>query len=348
MFFELVKVPVLQNRVFESMQEALNAEHGELDIQQHSESGIFVNQAFDSSKMVYDHLYDNEQAHSATFEQHLNEVCDILDTYIDGKNVIEVGCGKGYFFKKLGDRNPASLAGCDPAYQGDDERISKSAFSPGLGLRGDVIILRHVLEHIQEPVSFLHSIAESNGYTGLIYIEVPDLHWIVKNQVYFDLFYEHVNYFVPDDFTRIFGKVYERGSLFNGQYQYAIADLATINSLPFTFSMADADFAVAFKRLDSLVLDLQRSDRPIFIWGAASKGVISALHLGNRGISVDGLIDINPKKQGKYAAFTGLPIFSPASFKERVESAIVLIANPNYENEIRADLLGWNIDFRVL
>lgn len=348
MFFEVLTVPVLQNKVFNTREEALHADRGILDIQQNLHSGIFENRAFDSSKLVYDPTYDNEQAHSERFEQHLSEVCDILMPYVKGKAVVEVGCGKGHFFKKLSRCELRSVAGCDPAYQGNDERIIKAVFSPELDLRGDILLLRHVLEHIKDPVSFLSSLAKSNGNQGLIYIEVPDLRWIVDNQVYFDLFYEHVNYFVPDDFTRIFGKVEAQGSLFNGQYQYVVADLGSIRTTPYSVPDSDPGFRVSLSRLDRLVALLKGTTKPVFIWGAASKGVISALHLENRGIEIDGLIDINPKKQGRLVALTGLPVLSPAAFKEQYQDALVLIANANYENEIRAELQEMPVDFMLL
>jgi len=41
-------------------------------------------------------------------------------------------------------------------------------------------------------------------------------------------FYEHVNYFRMDDFRRMFGKIYESGHFFGGQYLYVVADMASL------------------------------------------------------------------------------------------------------------------------
>jgi hypothetical protein len=46
-----------------------------------------------------------------------------------------------------------------------------------------------------------------------------------RAQSWFDLFYEHVNYFRLDDLRRMFGTVHEAGHLFGGQYLYIVADL---------------------------------------------------------------------------------------------------------------------------
>lgn len=344
MFYPKIKVPVLQNRAFNTKEEAMQSDFGFLQIEQDPQTGIFENRLFDPGKLIYDQNYDNEQANSPSFEAHLDQVAEILKPFMEGKKVIEVGCGKGHFFRKLSDRG-ANIVGCDPTYQGDDPRIIREFFSPELGQKGDLIILRHVLEHIQHPAEFIRYVAQSNGNKGIIYIEVPDLSWIIANQVYFDLFYEHVNYFRPEDFKRIFGKIYAEGVFFNGQYQYVIADLSSVNLPPYAFEKVDDRLQVSFEKLDQIGSTLRNSGKPVYIWGAASKGVISGLHLQNGGVKVEGLIDINPNKQNKFAAMTGLPILSPSGFKTQTGPAVVLVANPNYESEIRAELIGMDIDF---
>jgi SAM-dependent methyltransferase len=346
-FYPNVKVPVLQNRVFDSEKSAIDSDFGYLQIEQNAETGHFENSLFDTKKMVYDQNYDNEQSNSKVFEAHLNTVCDILKRYITDKKVIEIGCGKGHFFRKLSSLG-TEVFGCDPTYQGDDPRIVKELFSEDLGMQGDVIILRHVLEHIQDPVAFIRSIAASNGHKGIIYIEVPDLNWIIQNQVYFDFFYEHVNYFRPEDFKLIFNTIYEQGVFFNGQYQYIVADLSSINVPPYNFEKVDQQLNVSFRKLDEISALLKHADKPIYIWGGASKGVISSMHLLMRGFNITALVDINPKKQNRFAALTGLKIISPETFKQQAGNAILLITNPNYEAEIRNELKGMDIQYQSL
>lgn len=92
------------------------------------------------------------------------------------------------------------ITGFDPTYEGHNDRIRKEYFSPGIIDRADGLVLRHVLEHVQQPVQFLKQIAEANGHAGRIYIEVPCFDWIREHNAWFDIFYEHVNYFRLDDF----------------------------------------------------------------------------------------------------------------------------------------------------
>ena len=332
--FPKFQVPVLQNRVFETHDLAVNSDQGYIEVRQNNESGLYENVLFDSTKLNYDANYDNEQAISVVFQNHLNDVVDILSPFLSDKKIIEVGCGKGHFLELLLSKG-YNAYGCDPTYTGYNDKVIKSFFSESLGLSGDVIILRHVLEHIQNPIDFLKIIAEVNGNRGLIYIEVPDFNWIVNNQTYFHIFYEHVNYFRPDDFLKIFGNIVSRGTLFQGQYQYVLADLGSIQIPPYVLEESDNVEAIQFAELDKLVKGLSVINKPLFIWGAASKGVILALHLHNAGVKVDNLIDINPNKQGKFTALTGIQIISPEEFNEIGSGSTLLIVNPNYEQEIR-------------
>ena len=74
----------------------------------------------------------------------------------------------------------------------------------------------------------LHQLKTANGGTGKIYIEVPCFDWICEHRAWFDIFYEHVNYFRLADFKRMFGEVIESGKVFGGQYLYVIAELSSL------------------------------------------------------------------------------------------------------------------------
>ena len=62
----------------------------------------------------------------------------------------------------------------------------------------------------------------------MIYIEVPCFNWICRNRAWFDIFYEHVNYFRLSDFPKIFGRMVASGNCFGAQYLYVVGDLSTL------------------------------------------------------------------------------------------------------------------------
>jgi hypothetical protein len=331
------RLPTFQNRVFRSAQEARNCPTGDVVLVQDASTGLISNHAFRPELMEYGPDYHNEQSLSRAFQSHLRNVAEIIQKHFNGSSLIEVGCGKGYFLEILQSLD-FTIAGLDPAYEGSNPAIIKRYFGTDAGLRGEGIILRHVLEHVQNPVTFLDQIRASNGGKGIIYIEVPCFDWICEHKAWFDVFYEHVNYFRLGDFGRMFGTVYESGHCFNGQYLYAVADLATLRSPSFhetdRFDFP-AEFLEGVKKHANRLKEL--SCTPVVVWGAASKGVIFSLFMQRAGAPIHTVIDINPAKQGGFLPVTGLQVQSPAACLSHLAgNAQVYIMNSNYSQEIRA------------
>ena len=336
--FRAEQLPVLQNKMFSTAEEAVVCTKGDVVLVQYMESGMVFNSAFDPELLDYSDDYQNEQACSAVFQAHLHAATVIVDRYFQGKTLIEVGCGKGYFLKHLRESGYV-ITGIDPAYEGTSPHIVKARFEMGLGLSSEGVVLRHVLEHMRDPIEFLSRIASANGGKGLIYIEVPCFDWICRHRALFDVFYEHVNYFRLADFTRIFGAVLESGHLFGGQYLYAVADLATLHS-PHATARDAIDFPQDFiagvgRHICSREARSTESRSQQAIWGGASKGVIFALYMKRAGVVIDCVIDINPAKQGKYLAASGVRVSSPQEALALLQPETdVFVMNSNYLNEI--------------
>ena len=348
MYTELLHVeglPVLQNRVFESAALAMASPRGDMMLVQDSKTGLVFNRDFDESLLHYDADYQNEQACSGVFRHHLDEVLEIVRRHFRTPSLIEVGCGKGYFLNHLRAAG-YEATGIDPAYEGASPHVVQAPFSRSLDMSADAVVLRHVLEHIPDPVRFLREIAEANSGQGLIYIEVPCFDWICEHRAWFDIFYEHVNYFRADDLRRMFGRVHEIGHVFGGQYLYVVADLASVRlpvAGPAPRIAFPADFMAGIDRCKALA---KAGTSPRGLWGASSKGVIFAHHLGRAGIGLDVAIDINPVKQDRFMAGTGLAIVSPYKASQTLpRGALVFVMNSNYFDEIAAQCRG---NFRLV
>lgn len=336
-------LPVLQNKMFNSAEEAWFCNVGDVVLVQNEQTGIVENAVFDQSLLEYDPSYQNEQGCSSFFQNHLENVKDIVIGSMGNGSLIEIGCGKGYFLRMLG-KCGANVRGVDPAYEGDDPNIVKDLFRPGVGIRGDGIILRHVLEHIQDPIAFLKTISEANR-GGLIYIEVPCLDWIVDNNAWYDVFYEHVNYFRMGDFYRVFSVVQASGHLFGGQYMYIVADLDSLRDKDSLGDFGQVNFPERFdKSIVKISEYLKKRDGKVVVWGAASKGVIFSLYMVRSGIDLDYIVDINSAKQGKYIPCTGLVVSSPEEVAKDVKVKDVVVMNSNYTREIK-QCLGYGYNY---
>lgn len=330
--------PVLQNRMFFTEEEAKACTLGDIILVQDTTTGLIFNQAFRPELIKYDANYQNEQALSLSFLAHLDVVTEIILRHCKNRSLIEVGCGKGFFLEHL-QKNGFEIMGLDPAYEGTNPNIVKNFFTPKTGLSADGIILRHVLEHVADPISFLHKLLISNNGKGKIYIEVPCFDWICEHHAWFDIFYEHVNYFRKSDFARMFGTIYESGHLFSDQYIYVVAELATLQQprstlssivkFPSGFNSSIASYADRLKKR-------QKIQEVGVIWGGASKGAIFAMLMSRAGAQIDMVIDINPAKHGKYLPVTGLRVVAPSALLQRIKpGSDIFLMNSNYLQEVR-------------
>jgi len=202
-----------------------------------------------------------------------------------------------------------------------------------------------VLEHVQNPVEFLNELCVINGKRCHFVIEVPSTDWIVRNHAFWDFTYEHVNYFTEESFQKIFNRCDVR-QIFNSQYLLAIGDSNSLNHSQ-SLQKSEAElFAEAYSELLVVSAFIDRAlthGSQLWIWGGATKGVLILFHLlGLRPdylSSVAGIVDINPSKQNKFCAGTGVQIISPEFFVAKLDrNDLLIIVNPNYEIEVRSYL----------
>jgi hypothetical protein len=335
--YKVDQLPIFQNRMYDSEEEAKMCLKGDVCLVENLKTGLVYNGTFRPELMVYDKHYQTEQAISPLFKDHLNSVIKIIERNMGDFKLVEVGCGKGTFLEML--QNVGfDITGFDPTYEGSNPKITRHYFEPGSGIKATGLILRHVLEHIQDPYRFLMRLREANGGSGLIYIEVPCFDWICSHRAWFDVFYEHVNYFRMKDFQRMFGRVLEKGNIFGDQYIYVVADLESLKQPEYDDDHSvnfPADFLQDLKehnRTEQIRSDQIRSA----VWGGASKGVIFTLLKSRFNQRIDTVIDINPAKQGKYLPSSGLRVNSPEdALKLLPHDSTIFVMNSNYIQEIK-------------
>lgn len=341
--YQYTGIPAMQNKLYPNKAEALKSPSATLELVQ-DEVGLVFNTSFDNSLVKYDDSYQNDQGYSSQFKSHLDEISDLCCSYLECKEslIVDIGCGKGGFVELLRGKG-YNCIGYDNAYQGDNSYIRKAFFNVDSHEKGYLLILRHVLEHIPSPWKFLEGIAEANDYQGLLYIEVPDLEWILENRAYFDLFHEHINYFREIDFSKRFGEaVLFKSKCFGGQYLSVIINLEHLRKSHGSLKISNDNSSLvkAFAKLseneNQTYYSLADQDE-IVIWGAAAKGVtFAAKYPSNIKDNIRYAIDINPHKSGYYMPISGVKVLDPHMGLQLLSpSTLVLIMNPNYEEEIR-------------
>lgn len=373
-FLQRSQVPVHQNLVVTSQEAARSVTRGELDLVVCEDCGFVFNRAFDLSRLAYGEDYDNTQSCSAYFDTYLDGlVKDLVERQgVRNSTIVEVGCGKGQFLRKLVSYPGANNKGFgfDPSYVGKDIDLDgRLAFrrcyydDTCIDVAADVVVCRHVIEHVPEPMTLLRSVQAALGHSpkARVFFETPCVEWILRNRVVWDFFYEHCSLFTTASLSLAFqraGFAVERVEhIFGGQYLWlearvSNASLPTIQSLPETAKLAQAygaeEETLRQKWLARLI-ELKASGK-VALWGAGAKGATFANLVDPDCTLIDCVVDLNPNKQGRYIPGTGHPIVAPADLPRRGVSSAVLM-NPNYREEnlrlladasIELELIDWS------
>jgi nucleoside-diphosphate-sugar epimerase len=307
------------------------------------------NEAFEQNLIDYSDDYQNSQVNSVKFKEHMASVLTILrDTFKKDSLIVEVGCGKGDFVEMVQADEYFKIKGYDESYDGSNSAIEKRYLKSSDKIQADIVVLRHVLEHIPNPYKFLSTI-KAVFEKAKIYIEVPNYDWIVANKSFFDITYEHVNYFSQTALNKLFKSPLKRsGLLFDEQYQYVISDLESLNfEFNDFYESKDWKYISFCDLFPNIRHDIERFERvahdhSIFVWGAATKGCLFLAHCANQGRLINKVvfaIDQNPQKIGKYLPGSLVKIKSKQDFFEVAKPGdLLIISNPIYKDEIVAEL----------
>ena len=345
-------LPLFTNNSYRNLDDALQCPLGNFTLARHSHFDYFFNKEY--HQIEYDStLYQNSVEGSKEFQSHLLHVASYIKGFAaPSDKVVEVGCGKGDFFNILSQQGFQSLHGFDKIYEGGDSRIHKRYFSEhDADFNADIIVLRHTLEHIPQPFKFLLNILKINSSKkASLVIEVPSFDWIASHQAWWELGYEHCNYFTRDSFKTIFPNADVR-TAFHNQYLLAKLDYNDIQedviNLPDDFEEVSVDSLFPFFSGSLHAIDNWKklfSSKRYWIWGCASKGVLALFHMKqfiSEYVSPIGCIDINPLKQSNFLPSLGYKVMSPSYLYDHLQNGdIVIVSNPNYLQEVRAMISG--------
>ena len=365
-------VPIHQNLLYRDQQSAVDAPRGDLQLAICKGCGFVCNLAFNAHKVLYGSKYDNTQHISPAFQAHLESLRAYLTENRGVRNcrILEVGCGDGYFLKSLvSDEILGNVGyGFDPSYRGPDSEFGgrllfkRDYYGPDFAyIRPDIVILRHVIEHIADPMDLLLTIkAAFSGPGSLrVFFETPDVEWILRNSVIWDFFYEHCSYFSEESLSRALValgfRVDEVRKVFGGQYLWAEATLTTSRESIIVEAKAKELFGLAmdFARDEALLIETwtQKVNRlalagGVAIWGAGAKGVTLANLIDSECRIVTCVVDLNLNKQGGYIPGTGHPIVGYLDLPRLAVRSAVLV-NPEYHRENLILLKGAGIEIQI-
>lgn len=353
------RIPTLQNRVYASVDEARAARHGRFELVHCGDCGFAHNAAFNENLLEYDKHYDN-LVPSAVMTAHYRTLIErMMQRHaLERGFVIDVGCGKGTFLEAACERLPTLRGlGIDPSYEGDDSRLDgrlsflRERFSADqIKTAPTLLVCRHVLEHMPRPVDFLAGLrtALRRFPRTPVFVEVPDLEWILRNGAFWDFCYEHCNYFNATSLRCAliragFTKPCAEGRVFGDQYLWIEHDPSRTSGIESTDAQPmqslpryAADESRMLEHVGGHLDALRREGRRIVVWGMATKGVMFANLLDPDRQRIDHCIDINVNKQGRYVPLSAHRIDPPATLLlAAAECLAIVVMNPIYLDEVK-------------
>jgi hypothetical protein len=351
--FSFNQMPPNQHVVYKTADEAKHCKIGDINLVHCNNCGFIFNTKFDNNLVNYSEDYNNNPLFSQYYVDYLNVQIDYLikNNYLSNNStIIEVGCGKGYYLDFLSKQlKDCSFYGFDTSYEGTlifpNKNITyyKSYYpDKNIILHPNMIINRHVIEHIPSPITFLKSLRETLDINNYLFLETPDFNWILKNNSIFDFFYEHCNYWLPISISNALTlsgyQVIDITSGYEDQYLWIIAKAAENYSFNIKKSQhfnvdLNKHFSKIFNTYSESLKRISNSDKKIALWGAGPKGYSFVNFFDPNSKYVSCLIDINTSKQHCYIGKTAHKIISPNDIKSS-KINFIIIMNPNYYNEI--------------
>ncbi len=358
-FFFVKNAPSKSLITIRNQEEALSIPKRDISLAFCHDCGFIFNSIFDTSLDHYTHGYEDQQGYSATFNQFISNVSKrVIEKYqVIGKDVVEIGCGKGDFLNLVCELGHNRGIGIDPAFvPGRINPNPNLKFIPEFysvkhkNLPKDMITCRHTLEHIPFTNKFLSTVRKSipDNKNVTVFFEVPNVVRILDIPAFWDIFYEHCSYFSPGSLARLFRRnhfeVLDLYLEYDKQYLFIEARPAPNASTPVhpleesveELKQHIDEFVVKINRhlsyWRSRLLQYKEEGKSVVIWGGGSKSVGFLSQFDDLKL-IRNVVDINPHMQGNFIPGIGIQYISPDQLKE-IKPDVVLIMNGIYKREI--------------
>lgn len=359
LFYRVENVPTNSCILFETGEEALGCHRGEVALHFCGACGFIFNAAFDPTLTEYSGRYEETQGFSPTFSRfHRNLAAELIERHgLRGRDVMEIGCGKGEFLVLLSQLGENRGLGVDPG--AIPERLHGVAGAERVKLVPEFFEPRHceaepdflcckmTLEHIPDTASFVSTIraglTEANG--TVVFFQVPETYRILQQCAFEDIYHEHCSYFTEASLRRLFERcgfqVIRTAIEYDDQY-------LTIEAVPSSLQTGQAGETPLAETAELVRTFPERVARhkehwraavrqaaatgPVVLWGSGSKAVSFLTSLGIAA-EVNCVTDINPNRHNHFMPGTGHRIVPPDHLVG-LKPGMIIVMNRIYRDEI--------------
>ena len=377
-FFEIPEFPTLSNVLLKTAEAARQWPKAPIRLGFCQGCGWIGNTAFDSRLLNYGEHYENSLHYSAVFQNYAERLARYLFRrfHLKGKDLIEIGCGQGDFLHSLCELGWNRGVGFDPSFSPErahsngrqDIRFVRDYYSPQYAnYRCDFLCCRHVLEHIEDPKSFLQNVRQAldGRRQAKLYFEVPNALFTLRGMGIWDPIYEHRSYFCRHALRRLFVssgfRILSMRERFGEQFLCLDAEMASHGKGEGADSTGGRkqlrrmagdvrNFARAYRtkveKHRALLRESKRGGKKVALWGAGSKAV-NFLNVFREEEAVEFVVDLNPSKRGMFIPGTGQKIVAP-EFLQTCRPDAVVVMNPIYRGEIARKLRALGLNSKLL
>lgn len=296
------------------------------------------------------HVIPRESSYLKYFES-------LICKYVPSGKLLELGCNSGELLERLSLRSNHNIIGIDPTIHASQlsgkidyietffnrqcvELVKKKITC------ADGIIVRHVLEHVEDYNEFIECINEISSDKSVLFLEVPDFYSNLVAADITPIFCEHLQYFSLPSLQRVMNRngwyisEYVKTNYWGGtiiavfRKKGVVIDFSDLES---TIRDSAKTFASRVGEKHKNLLTLLRARRDTFGDGVAMWGIGNrALHLLAalpKDLPIDHYFDNDEKKCGLYIPLQEQKI-SRVGEVDLSKIHTVLISAFGYEDEV--------------
>jgi SAM-dependent methyltransferase len=263
---------------------------------------------------------------------------------------VEIGCNDLYLLDQL--RPYANhLVGVDPILDDptmdfpDDIQViaqtfENASFESNLPSAPDLLICRHTLEHLPDPVDAISQFLDLLSPDGIVVIEIPSLDALMQKSRFDQIFHQHLHYFGRERLKSIIIKLggsikWEATSWHNwGAYIVAFSkaeagqiDAGMAGPRPNIEGIREqySEFSQFMASIGAHLVRLS-NDGPVYGFGAAQMLPVLAWHLGTNFEWLISVLDDDRNKDGLKYANLPVSVAYPANDEIWRDATVVVTA----------------------